>query len=552
MERDDGLHLSLQKKREILLANIHGVDIDPQAVEVAQLSLYLKLLQDETPASARNYQMEFHETLLPTLNKNIVCGNSLIGTDILTGQLFASDEEKKLNPMDFEQRFPHIFSRGRGNESGSLRETATPLDFTFPGVPLHGSYSYKKKKGAKVALPAMPESEYEGGFDAIVGNPPYVLGRETFKTNVKDYLAKHYSSYKGKFDLYVYFTEQAARLLGRKGKLGYILPNTLLANENATLLRKYILENKTLEVIKMFSSRVFKEAQVESVVLILRNERDDGKAELIVEGDNTNKLRQSLFLKSPQFRFDVHSSSETEQLLNKIQRVSLPLGTITDICIGIQLGGSAGSKHKDAFISDNKTDASYKKVLDGKEINSYQKVWRGNYVKYGNWLHRKRDEKYFLNPKIIIRQIGATPVATLDEEYYYTLNTIYNLIGTSEHSLKFLLAIINSALGQWFWTKQNSDYKTLFPKIKKTQIESVPILKIDFSNPADKARHDRMVELVEQMLAAKKQLAGAQSDKDKDFYTNRCDGLDRQIDALVYDLYALTPAEIQIVEGEAK
>jgi hypothetical protein len=72
-----------------------------------------------------------------------------------------------------------------------------------------------------------------------------------------------------------------------------------------------------------------------------------------------------------------------------------------------------------------------------------------------------------------------------------------------------------------------------------------------FSNLTDKARHDRMVELVEQMLAAKKQLAGAQSDKDKDFYTNRCDGLDRQIDALVYDLYALTPAEIQIVEGAA-
>ena len=63
---------------------------------------------------------------------------------------------------------------------------------------------------------------------------------------------------------------------------------------------------------------------------------------------------------------------------------------------------------------------------------------------------------------------------------------------------------------------------------------------------------DRTTELVEQMLAARKQLAGAQSDKDKDFYTNRCDGLDRQIDALVYDLYALTPAEIQIVEGSAK
>jgi hypothetical protein len=83
VERDDGLHLTLQKKREILLNNIFGVDIDMQAVEVAQLSLYLKLLQDETPGSTRAHQLEFHETLLPSLNKNITCGNSLIGTDIL-------------------------------------------------------------------------------------------------------------------------------------------------------------------------------------------------------------------------------------------------------------------------------------------------------------------------------------------------------------------------------------------------------------------------------------------------------------------------------------
>jgi hypothetical protein len=72
---------------------------------------------------------------------------------------------------------------------------------------------------------------------------------------------------------------------------------------------------------------------------------------------------------------------------------------------------------------------------------------------------------------------------------------------------------------------------------------------VDLTNPADKAKHDRMVELVEQMLAARKQLAGAQSDKDKDFYANRCDENDCQIDALDDVLYALTPAEIQIVEG---
>ena len=108
-----------------------------------------------------------------------------------------------------------------------------------------------------------------------------------------------------------------------------------------------------------------------------------------------------------------------------------------------------------------------------------------------------------------------------------------------------------SVIGGWYIQNKHSIFDTLYPWFTKEQFANFPIPNFDFKNPADKAKHDRMVELVEQMLAARKQLAGAQSDKDKDFYTNRCDGLDRQIDALVYDLYALTPAEIKIVEGAA-
>lgn len=118
------LRLSLLQRRTILLNNIYGVDIDPQAVEVAQLSLYLKLLEDETIASAHQQQLEMGTALLPSLNKNIVSGNSLIGWDILEGKLFDSIDERRLNPMSFEDKFPEVMNRG--------------------------------------------------GFDAIVGNPPYI------------------------------------------------------------------------------------------------------------------------------------------------------------------------------------------------------------------------------------------------------------------------------------------------------------------------------------------------------------------------------------------
>ena len=186
--------------------------------------------------------------------------------------------------------------------------------------------------------------------------------------------------------------------------------------------------------------------------------------------------------------------------------------------------------------------------MDGRDINHYQKEWKGLYVRYGDWLHRKRDEKYFLNPKIIVRQIGKTPIASYDEDQFYTLNTIYNLINGSDYSLKYFLAIINSKLGGWFWTKRNYDFKTLFPKIKKSQLEAIPIRNIDFSNPADKSRHDQMVALVERMLTLHQQLAVAHTAHDKTILQRQITATDRQIDRLVYELYELTEEEIRIIE----
>jgi hypothetical protein len=117
---------------------------------------------------------------------------------------------------------------------------------------------------------------------------------------------------------------------------------------------------------------------------------------------------------------------------------------------------------------------------------------------------------------------------------------------------EYVLGLLNSTLLFWRLHQISNVFRGGWITCTKQYFGELPIRLIDFSNPADKARHDRMVALVEQIMAAKKQLAGAQSDKDKDFYTNRCDGLDRQIDALVYDLYALTPGEIKIVEGAVK
>ena len=332
IQRPDGtLQLSLLQKRQILLNNIYGVDIDLQAVEVAQLSLYLKLLEDETIASAHEQQLALKQALLPSLSKNIVCGNSLIGWDITEGKLFDTAGERGLNPMNFEDAFPEVMKRG--------------------------------------------------GFDAIVGNPPYVLGRETFDIGAKRYLASHYAAFGGKYDLYIYFTERATSLLRGKGRIGYILPNTLLANENASHLRKIMLDETVIEVIKTFGARVFSKAQVENVIIIAKKDPESGTNSIRVEADKVTFIPQSLFSKSKNYRFNIHTDATTDRLIERIESQAIPLGDLTDICIGIQLGGSSGKSTKESFLSTQSQDATYKNVLDGKDINRYETAWSGVVVR---------------------------------------------------------------------------------------------------------------------------------------------------------------------------
>ncbi|MCA1626610.1 MAG: Eco57I restriction-modification methylase domain-containing protein [Acidobacteria bacterium] len=211
---DGSLRLSLKQRKAILTNNIYGVDLDAQAVEVAQLSLFLKLLEDETTASAKGHQLEFRETMLPSLDKNIVHGNSLIGWDILDGQLFAAGEERKLYPLDFAQAFPEVMK--------------------------------------------------QGGFDAIVGNPPYIriqTLQETTPLSVSYFKNNYKAASKGNYDIYVVFIEQALRLLKESGRLGYIVPHKFFNAQYGAPVRRVLSEGKHLShVVHFGDAQVFKGA----------------------------------------------------------------------------------------------------------------------------------------------------------------------------------------------------------------------------------------------------------------------------------------------------
>ena len=454
-------------------------------------------MEGETSASI-SYQLSmFHERVLPTLDNNIKDGNSLVDTDFYTDALDFG-EEKKVKPFSWQNGFPEVFK--------------------------------------------------QGGFYVVIGNPPYVLGRETFDDSVKKYIATKYQSYGGKYDLYVFFCEKALKLLSNKGRFSFIIPNAILVNENATKIRELILKNYSLETIRVFNHKVFENAQVETVIIIIENKKIRKDSSIRIESKETFQIPTEKFLTSKNFKFNIASDDVSEELIEKIISCSTQLGKLTDICIGIQLGGSHGNDTKADFLSDKVADKTWKKVLDGKDINTYKINWKNVFVHYGDWLHRKRNEKYFLNPKILIRQIGKTPVATLDENNFYTLNTLYNIVSISDYSLKYLLAIINSHLGKWFWLKNNSDFKTMFPKIKKSEIEAIPICKIDFKNQTEKSLYEEIAKNVDLILSLNEEISNTKLETKINQVKGKINHYESRINEIVYQLYGLTEEERKIVE----
>jgi len=558
VQRDDGLHLSLKKKQEILRNNIYGVDIDRQAVEVAQLSLYLKLLEEETIGSAAAFQKEFHFTLLPPLNENIVCGNSLIGTDILETGKFTPEEERKLNPMDFEQRFPQIFRRKITCDE--LHDAPAPTsDYTLPGVPLHGAYAkvtYKKKKSEKAVAP--PEIEYEGGFDAIVGNPPYVrphkLGRKE-----KQYFWKHYKTFTHKSDLYCCFIENATRLLKRGGLFSYIVSHGWLRLNSFQELRRFVLKRHRILELVEFPFNVFAGAQVATGVFVF--EKSEANETHRIQITRTTPIQNgALFLGVRQIPqkaleatfqnvFDLSISPETEPIKDKMRNGVL-IGDNFEICFGLKTGDDEKFLHykKGAHKED-------KPLLRGANVQRYERHFDGEYVWYvpkrmraNRQTARPGEPRRFEQPKILVKDTSSDFACAYDPDSFYVKDVLIVIPKAGvvpNYDLRFLAGVINSKALYFYY---RTTFKTIH--VQNEELASLPLPKIEFSNKADKARHDKLVSLVERMLETRQQLSAALTDGDRDFYTNKCDTLDRQIDALVYELYGLSSEEVKIVEGE--
>ena len=495
------VHLTTDLKRRILTANIFGVDLDPGAVEVTQLSLYLKMLEGEnrTTLAAERDLFGSDIALLPPLQENIKCGNSLIASDF------------SIIPEDL------------------VRVKAFDWDVQFAGI------------------------MKAGGFDAVIGNPPYILLQTMDDHNVFSYLGDKYVVARYKIDTYQVFMERAIRLAGPGGMFGFITPNSYLRNKHAFALRSFILDGTDISSLRTFYYPVFSGASVDTCILVAQKaQRPNDATEILIirskspEEISGQTVMQQEWRKHPQRNFFLPGSGAEDALLDRIDNNAFPLGEMATAYFGIQ------TFDRDKYVTDQRSLKTHKPVVDGGNIQRYDLLPSTEFIDFRPAsIKSGGKEMVYETERIGVRQIGKTPIGTIVPAGLYSLNTIYNIYFTKSTRLKlrFVLGIMASSTGRWYWERRFFDQKETFPKIKKDALLMFPVAKLDLSMPADRARHDRMVALVDKMLALTPKLRAAKSEQERRTLQNAVTATDRQIDALVYELYGLTPEESALVEG---
>jgi hypothetical protein len=260
------------------------------------------------------------------------------------------------------------------------------------------------------------------------------------------------------------------------------------------------------------------------------------------------RIVQQKWVDHPQKEFFLPGAGLTDETLDKIRSKSFQLGKIATAYFGIQTFDRA------EYVTDRKELKAHKPVVDGANIQRCELLPGKEFVDF-----RPASIKSGGNPavyqmeRIGVRQIGRTPIATMIPAGIYSLNTIYNIFFTkpTKLRLKFILGLLLSNTYRWFWLQQFYDQKGTFPKIKKDALLSIPVPHLDLSKPADKARHDKLVSLVDKLLGLMPKLRAAKSESEKATMQNAVTACEQQIDALVYELYGLTEKEIKLVEANA-
>ena len=392
---------------------------------------------------------------------------------------------------------------------------------------------------------ALHPDNHGGFFDIVLGNPPY--GIKFSDEEIKNF-RRIYNTVIGHSEAYYLFIEKGVSILNNNAVLTFITPNAWLSNKYAKEVRNLILRrNKLLTLINLNKKFVFENAGVETSIFLISNNQN--KYINVVVGNDIDKLKLfnyniSMWLNNENLIIGFSDNKQINKIFEKIKETKTKLSDLIDLSNGFkpyQVGYGKNLQGEPLTIADidkriyhstTKINSNYKKQVKGKNVNKYCMTWTEGYINWGEWLMSPKEEKYFENPKILIRQIiDDTFSCTYDENKYYADQSLYIAINYPDKkiSLKYCTAILNSKLMGFYFRKFYSEEDALFPKIKVNELKDLPLIDIDtkiqqiFSSLVDRAI---LIKQTENSLV-----------------------YDNSLDLMVYKLYSLTYNECQIIDA---
>jgi len=529
--------LDQYERLPILTRNIFGVDLDMQAVEIARLNLLLRSLAKR-------------ETL-PSLADNIRQGNSLIsGTQEELKGYFGDNWQKK-KPFNWEQEFKDIMARG--------------------------------------------------GFDVVIGNPPYV-GFHGFMDQ-KDYLKDVYESAQGRFDVYLPFIERGVSLLKEGGLLSFICPTNFMKRQHGQALRKFLKSTcKILQIVDFQDQKIFEQALNYTGIFILEKSKPASKHLIMYIPERIGG--EQLFIEQDTLQDDgwIFRHKTYEQIVAKIEaQANMTLGELTE---GISEGIVTGKNQVFFLPVDiaNKLGLEkelLKPAIQGRQIQRYfheppehvviypyrskenhtelipeEDLARLFPIAWEYLLSRKHNltgRKYFdksakawyelwcertfsqqATNKIIVPELASCNKFAYCEKSIFYLDTVCGILLKSKDTKAYLylLGLLNSSLLEFYYKKTTVPKAGGFYIYKTMFLKRLPIRCIDFRNPTENKIHDDLVAQVDKMLELNKRLAPVRDTpcNERDELLREISRTDSEIDNLVYDLYGLTEEERKIAE----
>jgi type I restriction-modification system DNA methylase subunit len=523
--------LTIEEKQRILTSAIYGVDIDNQAVEVTKLSLYLKLLENEGK-EAEGWLFKYSDkTLLPSLENNIKCGNSLIGTDFYAQpDLELTDDERiKVNCFDWDGKdgFEDIFM--------------------------------------------------SGGFDVVISNPPWGADIDKYTQYFEEHYPNSTKSYKDSFKLFI---EKGFFLLKNNGYFGLIVPSVFMLQPRYIDIRRFMRDNTTIHKLWNIGNGVFG-VHVNAPCGIFTVERrkpdkDHKVSFLDTTAIKSNERRKDAVVNPSYKKVDqVNYHRTVEETFVSFYRELKQNEVALEDLLAFKDAGINYQRVNVGLTDKGNSDLSNRLLYEGKrEDKNDVEYWKGvdineyfitqstnRFVRIGTTKSLRKNERVILNadyfaitPKIIWRQTAPFPIATLDIRGIWFGRSIQ--AGTVKPEVKldirYILGIMNSKYFRWLYEQNVKEEGRIFPQIKLAKLAKLPIPNLDISRKTDKAKHDDLVSLADKILELRQKEADEKNQQLKTMISRQIEGVDKAIDSTVYKLYNLTEDEIKAVEGIAQ